>query len=422
MKNINVEAEGGEILLQSKEGHYAIIPAKDRGKIKKMIINKCEDCINNYIQTLPKDSDYAEDGTVFSNPPKKVKIQHPDGTVKEYNTTDKEYRQVYNTAKSWYYDKDKDTYGYSNVLDVDVIDAKVDKNKLNNLTPNMDLKEYYDKKNINKSDNIPDINLQIEQKLKANEQIKNYKSNQLQQQLENNKTYLSSDDRTNVQRKIEQNYANEVLNPGVGQQLIEGIQNIPRYGKNPLKLVGDVVSTVAPGSNLDKDLPNTYQDRLKHRQVILNPNKSFSEKMDYSIKEGVDLTKGTLLNVGLAEFGNLTQLAKIPKYSNIFSTGSIANNTVNAVSLVENINTITNKQKLDWDTASDLVANAVGLYVKSDNIDTADALSQWFTPGFKNTFNSWSKKDKVAYMKNLSSDLTAHSLNTLDQIKQHENK
>ena len=73
MKKQNIEVEGGEILLMSKEGHYAVIPAKHRQEIMDMVKDGCDDCINNYIQTLPKDSDYAEDGTLIPDDKKKIK-------------------------------------------------------------------------------------------------------------------------------------------------------------------------------------------------------------------------------------------------------------------------------------------------------------------------------------------------------------
>ena len=65
MKKQNIEVEGEEILLESKEGHYAIIPAKHRQEVMDMVKDGCDDCINNYIQTLPKDNDYAEDGSLL---------------------------------------------------------------------------------------------------------------------------------------------------------------------------------------------------------------------------------------------------------------------------------------------------------------------------------------------------------------------
>lgn len=65
MKKQNIEVEGGEILLMSKEGHYAVIPAKHRQEVMDMVKDGCDDCINSYIQTLPKDSDYAEDGSLI---------------------------------------------------------------------------------------------------------------------------------------------------------------------------------------------------------------------------------------------------------------------------------------------------------------------------------------------------------------------
>lgn len=83
MKNTNIEVEGGEILIQSKEGHYAVIPAKHRLEIIDMVKDGCNDCINNYIQSLPKDSDYAEDGTVVSE-------LYTQKTGKDWNTAKQE--------------------------------------------------------------------------------------------------------------------------------------------------------------------------------------------------------------------------------------------------------------------------------------------------------------------------------------------
>lgn len=65
MKKQNIEVEGGELLIQSKEGHYAVIPAKHRQEVMDMVKDGCDDCINAYIQTLPKEADYAPDGSLF---------------------------------------------------------------------------------------------------------------------------------------------------------------------------------------------------------------------------------------------------------------------------------------------------------------------------------------------------------------------
>lgn len=81
MKKQNIEVEGGEILLQSKEGHYAIIPAKHRQEVMDMVKDGCDDCINNYIQTLPKDSDYAEDGSLIPEDKKKEAPIFQGGTL-----------------------------------------------------------------------------------------------------------------------------------------------------------------------------------------------------------------------------------------------------------------------------------------------------------------------------------------------------
>lgn len=83
MKKKNIEVEGGEFLIQSKEGHYAVIPAKHRQEVMDMVKDGCDDCINAYIQTLPKDSEYAEDGTVVSE-------LYTQKTGKDWNTAQQE--------------------------------------------------------------------------------------------------------------------------------------------------------------------------------------------------------------------------------------------------------------------------------------------------------------------------------------------
>ena len=37
MKNTKVEVEGGEFIIQSNEGHYAVIPAKHRQEVMDMV-------------------------------------------------------------------------------------------------------------------------------------------------------------------------------------------------------------------------------------------------------------------------------------------------------------------------------------------------------------------------------------------------
>jgi hypothetical protein len=81
MKSKNIEVEGNEFLLESNEGHYAVIPAKDRNAVMAMI--GCDDCINSYIKNLPKESDYAEDGTLVSE-------LYKQKTGKDWSTAKKE--------------------------------------------------------------------------------------------------------------------------------------------------------------------------------------------------------------------------------------------------------------------------------------------------------------------------------------------
>ena len=85
-----IEVEGGELMLESAEGHYAIIPAKDRAKVQKMVEDNCEGCINSYIQKLPKEANYAEDGTLIHQMYEE-KTGKPWSSAREEGLTDGSY-------------------------------------------------------------------------------------------------------------------------------------------------------------------------------------------------------------------------------------------------------------------------------------------------------------------------------------------
>lgn len=63
----DVEAEGGELVLRNSFGDYAIVPRKDVDKVKKMMKDGCDNCIDNYVMNLPTAKNYAEGGTKVSD-------------------------------------------------------------------------------------------------------------------------------------------------------------------------------------------------------------------------------------------------------------------------------------------------------------------------------------------------------------------
>jgi len=67
-KPTQIEAEGGEVLMKNSAGDYVIIPKKNRQQIKDYLANDCHDCIDNFVDTLPIMSEYAEDGTIIKKP------------------------------------------------------------------------------------------------------------------------------------------------------------------------------------------------------------------------------------------------------------------------------------------------------------------------------------------------------------------
>lgn len=71
MKNLDVEVEGGELLLQSDNGSYAIIPKRERNRVLYYLKSGKQDKLNNLISKLPTEKDYAKNGTLL--PPFKNK-------------------------------------------------------------------------------------------------------------------------------------------------------------------------------------------------------------------------------------------------------------------------------------------------------------------------------------------------------------
>lgn len=51
--------------MKNSAGDYVVIPKKNRQQIKDYLANDCHDCIDNFVDTLPVMSDYAEDGTLI---------------------------------------------------------------------------------------------------------------------------------------------------------------------------------------------------------------------------------------------------------------------------------------------------------------------------------------------------------------------
>jgi hypothetical protein len=68
--NIDVEAEGGELVLRNKKGDIAIIPKRNRTEAIYHIQNGNMDAINSLISSLPDASHYAQEGGKYIKKPK----------------------------------------------------------------------------------------------------------------------------------------------------------------------------------------------------------------------------------------------------------------------------------------------------------------------------------------------------------------
>lgn len=82
-KNIKVEAEHNELILENSYGDKVIIPANKRNWVKQKLSEGCDGCIDSLVETLPVTADYAEDGTVVS-------ALYTQKTGKDWNTAKQE--------------------------------------------------------------------------------------------------------------------------------------------------------------------------------------------------------------------------------------------------------------------------------------------------------------------------------------------
>lgn len=104
-----VEVQGGEIAIRNEHGDIAIIPREGVKKVELLVATGKHDLVDKYLNTLPKLSSYASDGTVIPKD-KMINITAPDGTVKQVAQSSDEYKTLYNSGKLMNYDKATDTY------------------------------------------------------------------------------------------------------------------------------------------------------------------------------------------------------------------------------------------------------------------------------------------------------------------------
>jgi hypothetical protein len=89
-KNIKVEAEHNELILENSHGDTVIVPANKRSWVKQKLSEGCHDCIDSLVETLPVASQYAQDGSWFPS------WMNP----KNWGVTDYSDRKDFNTAYS----------------------------------------------------------------------------------------------------------------------------------------------------------------------------------------------------------------------------------------------------------------------------------------------------------------------------------
>ena len=81
-RNIKVEAEHNELILENEYGDKVIIPANKRRWVQQKMKEGCNGCIDNLVSSLPTVEDYASDGALYPGG-----IEGFEGELNNENTT-----------------------------------------------------------------------------------------------------------------------------------------------------------------------------------------------------------------------------------------------------------------------------------------------------------------------------------------------
>ena len=98
-KNISIEAEHNELILENSHGDKVIIPANKRNWVKQKLSEGCHSCIDSLVETLPVMEDYAQDGSLLPDWDKvKATLNPKNWGVEDY--TDKgDFNTAYSSAR-----------------------------------------------------------------------------------------------------------------------------------------------------------------------------------------------------------------------------------------------------------------------------------------------------------------------------------
>ena len=101
-KKINVEAEGGELILANNHGDHVIIPKDKRSEVNEHIKQGCNSCIDSIVDSLPIMDDYADNGTVIKGYFNKGRRKAGNLLDKTYNYARKVKREAMSAADNLY--------------------------------------------------------------------------------------------------------------------------------------------------------------------------------------------------------------------------------------------------------------------------------------------------------------------------------
>lgn len=205
---------------------------------------------------------------------------------------------------------------------------------------------------------------------------------------------FEADTRTPEEAAVTQDYMESLTDPSFVQQLGEGFQNFLRYTANPVKLVGDVASAVAPKSAVAKTLPNTREDILEFRKRRMKAALLSGGGGKVVADEAQKLLTNSLINAGAAELGWLVPGAnKVPGLVNLFRSGGKANVMADALQIIN-----ADIDKIKQGDAKEIAGTALNAFSAVSHLNNFDASL------IMNRIKNWDnigRADKIDVMKDM---------------------
>jgi hypothetical protein len=350
-----INVEGGEIFICNTHGDCAVIPKKDVEKVKRLIKEKCFDCIDNYVSTLPRYSDYAEDGTLIPKTDKPLKKSANSNTTEpkqEEKSSSKNLtlQQATNDPPQWL--KYQEEYIKNNPFNID----KYVETRFNNPVGIEIIEKAIDKEGWREK-------LKKEALEKRQKDIMDY----VTEQIVKNKPQgnLSRGEWLNQMSKEEEEFVtkNPKYQTSLWQDLMRGLISITE--KSPAQAIINILNSPDYSNREKEKLIAEYAEhpilsKLMDALKVFSPAEVLSKMVQSAYKDGYslsdaikgkkneagiieDIVTDPLNLVGIGAIAKLSKAGKLPKLDDVVKGLNKEKNIVKEISKEKGLEEVSTK-------------------------------------------------------------------------------